>query len=96
MSTPSPTVGQALLSMLENDVLTAFGPQLIALLTVGTKPGVTPLAEAVAWGQFQLAIIGAAPNLESGLLNQINAQILAKVQAAVTKAQANVAAGQPA
>jgi len=88
MSTPNPTLGQALLAVIETDLLTTLGQPLITFLSNVGAAGGDPLKLAAAWAGFQGALLGTLPSLEITLSQQISAALIAKVQAAIAKAEA--------
>lgn len=96
MSTPAPAASAvpSLLTFLESEALVAFGPALVTFVQAGQK-NPTPMGEVAAWVQLQGNIVGALPGAEASVIQQVNTLILTKLQAALAKAQANVAAGQP-
>ena len=82
----STSTGQAILAVLESDLLTSAGAPLLTFLTA-VKANPTPLAEAAAWVQLQGALVGALPGLESTLVSQIVSALQTKLQAAISAAQ---------
>ncbi len=85
----STSTGQAILAVLESDLLTTAGEPLLAFLTsIKTNP--SPLNVAAQWIALQGALVGALPGLESTLASQIIGALQAKLQAAITAAQAAV------
>jgi hypothetical protein len=91
MTATSQSNGQAILAILESDLLTAEGSPLIALLTAQTAAAGDPFKEIAALSAFRGAVIGSLPGLESGVIAQIDNAIIVKVQAAIAKAQAGAA-----
>jgi hypothetical protein len=101
MSTPNPvpapklSVGQQLLSLIENDGLVTFGPPVLSFLqSVQTAQG-DPFKESVAWVALQGELVKAAPAALGGLESQLAGIIAAKVQARLTQAQAGAQYGAP-
>jgi hypothetical protein len=83
MSTPAPTTGQAVLAMLESDLITAGGVPFETLLqNLITHKG-NALAQGADWLQFLAAAPGAGIQLEVTLEGQILNAVLSKVQTAV-------------
>ena len=83
----STSTGQAILAVLESDLLTSAGEPLLAFLT-STKANPSPLNVAAQWIALQGALIGALPGLESTIATQIIAALQAKLQTAITAAEA--------
>lgn len=83
----STSTGQAILAVLESDLLTSAGEPLLAFLT-STKANPSPLNVAAQWIALQGALIGALPGLESTIATQIIAALQAKLQSAITAAEA--------
>ncbi len=83
----STSTGQAILAVLESDLLTSAGEPLLAFLT-SIKANPSPLNAAAQWIALQGALIGALPNLETTLIAQIVGALQVKLQAAITAAQA--------
>ena len=89
MSTPAPTqsLGQQLLTLIENDALTSFGPPLLTFLQAVQAAQGDPIKITAAWVQLQGGIVGAAPSALGGLESQLAGIIAAKIQAAIAKAK---------
>lgn len=86
----STSTGQAILAVLESDLLTSAGEPLLAFLTsIKTNP--SPLNVAAQWIALQGALVGALPGLEQTLATQIIGALQAKLQAAITAAEAAAA-----
>jgi hypothetical protein len=80
------TTGQAILAVLESDVLTvAGGPLLTFLQNVQKNPD--PINTAAQWVQLTGALIGAAPTLEVTIIQQTAATLQTKLQALITAKQ---------
>lgn len=86
MSTPTPTFGQTLLALIENEAVLSFGPALITFFQQVQAANGDKVKEATAWIQLQGGLIGAAPNALGGLESQLAGIILAKLQALEAKA----------
>jgi hypothetical protein len=87
----STSTGQAILAVLESDLLTAAGAPLLAFLT-NVKANPTPLNEAAQWIQLQGALVGAAPSLEETVVIQAITALTTKLQTLMANAQAAAAA----
>lgn len=85
------TQGASLLQLLKDDLLVTFAQPLETLL-VGINANPTPLGIAGAWIAFNGQLLAALPSGEAALIKEINGVILAKVQAAVAAAQAQLGA----
>lgn len=83
----STSTGQAILAVLESDLLTVAGPALLTFLT-NIKANPTPINEAAQWIQLQGALIGAAPQLEEAVVIQAITALTNKLQALMAAAQA--------
>jgi len=81
-------VGQAIVGVLESDLLTSFGPQLVTLIQNVQAAQLDPLKVSAAWLQFLGAIAPALVQFEVTAANQILSLILAKIQPAVIAAGA--------
>lgn len=90
MSTPSPTVGAALLAVLESDLLTTAGAPLLSFLTAFGAAAGDPTKIALAWVGLQGSLLGSLPALEATLSQQIAAALTAKLQSAISAIQAKV------
>jgi hypothetical protein len=82
------STGQAILAVIESDLLTAGGAPLINFVTAFGAAGGDPLKIAAAWVQLQGAVVGVLPSLEVTLSQQIAAALTAKLAAAIASAQA--------
>jgi hypothetical protein len=91
MSVANPTAGQAILALLESDLITAGGVPFETLLTSLIAHKGNALMQGADWLQFVAAAPGAGLQLEITLEGQILGAVLAKVQAAVA-AKATAAA----
>jgi hypothetical protein len=89
------STGQAILAVLESDLLTAEGTPILAFLTSFGQAAGDPLKIAAAWVALQGAFIGGMPGLESALSQQIAAALNAKLVAAIAAAQAKLVAVTP-
>ncbi len=87
------STGQAILAVLESDLLTTAGGPILAFLE-SIKANPTPLNEAAQWIALQGALVGALPGLEQTLATQIIGALQAKLAAKIAEAQA--AAAKPA
>jgi hypothetical protein len=85
------SVGQAILAVLESDLLTAAGGPLLAFLQ-STKANPSPMNFAAQWVALQGAVVGQLPSFEATVAQQIITVLQAKLQAAITAAQAAAAA----
>jgi len=92
MSATPPTVGQALLTFIENDLLLSAGPPLLTFLTAVQAAAGDPIKIAAAWVALQGNLVGGAPAAVGGIETQLAAIIASKIQAALTKAQTTTAA----
>lgn len=92
MSTPTPTTGQALLTLIESDLLMNAGTPLLTLIEALAAANLNPFAIIAAWGQFVGNIQPALMQFEAQVASQILAAIQAKLIAAMTVAQAKTAA----
>lgn len=82
----SVSTGQALLAIIESDILTsAGGPLLQFLQKVQANP--TPLNTAAQWIALQGALVGSLPTMETTLAAQILGALQAKLEAAITAAE---------
>jgi hypothetical protein len=84
----TPAQGNAILALLQSDLLTAAGTPLLTFLTAMKTAGTNPLAIAAAWVQLQGELVGAAPGLESALSAQIFGALQTKLAATIAAAQA--------
>jgi len=82
------TTGQALLALLESDLLTAEGTPILAFLQAFGAAAGDPLKIAAAWVALQGAFIGGLPSIEAALSVQIATALQTKLQAAIAAAQA--------
>lgn len=87
MSTPSPTTAQALLTMIESDLLTSAGTPLLTLIEALKAGGTNPFAAVAAWGQFVGNLQPALITFEQTIANQILTAIQSKLTAELAKAQ---------
>jgi hypothetical protein len=87
----STSTGQAILAVLESDLLTAAGGPLLTFLT-NVKANPTPINEAAQWIQLQGALVGAAPALEETVVVQAITALTAKLTALMAAAQAKAGA----
>jgi hypothetical protein len=92
MSTPTPTDGQTLLSLIESDLLMNAGTPLLTLIEALDAANLNPFAIVAAWGQFVGNMEPALLKLEAQIAGQILAAIQVKLIAAMTVAQAKAAA----
>jgi len=81
--------GKAILVLAENDALTTFGPAIVTFGTAVEGANGDPLKEAMAWLQFRVSLIAAAPNALGALEGQLASLVVGKVQALMAKAVAN-------
>lgn len=88
----STSTGQAILAILESDLLTSAGEPLLAFLT-SVKANPSPLNVAAQWVALQGAFVGALPGLEQTVATQIIGALQTKLMAAI---QAAEAAAKPA
>ena len=95
-STPSPSTGAALLTVIESDLLTHAGTPLLTLIEALNAARSDPFAITAAWGQFVGNIQPALIAFEQQVQGQILAAIQGKLIAAITAAQAKAAALPPA
>lgn len=88
MSTPTPaaSVGNALLALIEGDVLTVIGPALLSFLTAEAAAKGDPLKMAAAY----TALLGNLQPLLLTLENTVIGQLIAYVQAKLAAAIAAV------
>jgi Transglycosylase SLT domain len=84
------SVGQAILAVLESDLLTAAGGPLLAFLQ-STKANPSPMNFAAQWVALQGAVVGQLPSFEATVAQQIITVLQTKLQAAITAAQAAAA-----
>lgn len=80
------STGQAILAVLESDLLTTAGEPILAFLT-SLKANPTPLNAAAQWVALQGALVGALPGLEQTLATQIIGALQAKLVAAISAAE---------
>jgi hypothetical protein len=80
----------AILAVLTSDALTAEGPPLIKFLTAFGAAAGDPLKISAALVGLQGDVIASLPSLETTLAQQITAALTAKLQGAITAAQAAV------
>ena len=83
MSTPTPTLGQTLLSLIEQDGLTAFGIPLLNFLTAVQAAAGDPVKISAAFIGLEGALIAAAPSALGGLEAQLTGLLAAKLQAKI-------------
>ena len=89
------TTGQAILAILESDVLTTEGTPILTFLTAFGAAAGDPLKITAAWIQLQGALIGGLPGVETALAQQIAQALQAKLVAAIAAAQAKLSAVTP-
>lgn len=87
MTTASPSAWQALLSVIETDLLSTAGAPLLTFLNSFAAAAGDPLKLAAAWVQLQGQFVGALPTLEATLSQQIANTLTAKLSAAISTAQ---------
>jgi len=92
MSTPAPTLGQTLISLIEQDGLIAFGGPLLNFLTAVQTANGDQVKIAAAFIGLQGAVIAAAPGALGGLETQLAGILAAKLQALQAKIAAKPAA----
>lgn len=80
--------GKAILVLAENDALMTFGPAIVTFGTAVEASKGDPLKEALAWLQFRVSLLAAAPNALGALEGQLAALVVGKVQALMAKATA--------
>jgi hypothetical protein len=81
------SVGQTLLTLLEDNALISFGPPLVSFFTAVAAANGDPIKEGAAWVALQGALVGAAPTALGGLESQLATIIAQKIQALVTAAK---------
>jgi hypothetical protein len=82
------SIGQTLLTLLEDDALLSFGTPLVNFFTSVASANGDPLKVGAAWVALQGALVGAAPGALGGLESQLATLIATKVQDLVTVAMA--------
>lgn len=92
----SQNVGQALLAMLENDVLTTFGPPILEFLQQ-VKQSPDPINQAGQFAKLTGGLIAALPKAEIVLAQQISGILITRLNSLLAKAQAqaNLDAAKP-
>ena len=90
----SANLGTDLVALLKNEALVDFGPQVITLIQGLMAAKTNGLAVAAAWLKFQGDVQPQILKFEADVASSILSIIQAKVQAAITAAQA--ALTQPA
>lgn len=83
----TPTSAQALLALIEGDLLTAEGTPILTFLQALSTAAGDPVKVAAAWVALQGAVVGSLPGLETTLIQQLISAITGKLQAALAKAQ---------
>jgi hypothetical protein len=86
------STGQALLTMIESDLLTAAGTPLLTLIEALKAGGTNPFAAVAAWGQFIGNLQPALITFETALATQILTAVQTKITEAIASAQAVAAA----
>lgn len=81
-----------IVDVIESDILVTDGPALVTFINASIAAKGDPFKEIAALSQLRGDVLGSAPNLEGTLITQLGTVILTKIQAAITKAQANLAA----
>lgn len=89
MSTTT-TTGQAILAVLESDLLTSGGIPLLAFLTT-VKANPDPINQIAAWVKLKGDLVGAVPGLEQTVIGQLDSIIIGKLSGLIQKAQAAAA-----
>ena len=79
--------GQALLQLIEGDILETAGTPLLTLIEALKAGGTNPFAATAAWGQFLGNMAPALITLENTLANQILTAVQNKLTAAIAAAQ---------
>jgi hypothetical protein len=84
----STSTGQAIVAVLESDILTAAGQPLLTFLqNVKTNPD--PLNEAAQWIQLTGALVGSLPGLEVTVIQQLATTLQTKLAALIAAKQAS-------
>jgi hypothetical protein len=92
MSTPNaPSAAQALVTLVESDILIAAGGPILTFLQEMQK-NPNPIAAALYFTQLQGALLGSLPSLESAAIEQLAGTLNSKISSLLTAAQAAVAA----
>ena len=81
MSTPSPTFGQQILTLIESDILISFSGPLLSFLTAVQTAAGDPIKISTAFIALQGNIVGAAPSSLGALESQIAGSLAAKLTA---------------
>lgn len=81
MSTPSPTLGQQLLSFIEQDGLTTFGVALLNFLNAEVVAQGDPIKMAAAFIALEGNLIAQGPAFLAGLETQLAQLLAAKLSA---------------
>ena len=87
MSTVTPTAGQAILAVIESDLLVAGGTPLLTFLQQFGAAAGDPIKIVAAWAELRGGLLGSLPGLEATLSGQIAMALETKLQAAIAKAQ---------
>lgn len=83
---------QAVVTLIENDGLTAFGSALGTFLSAEAAANADPIKMGLAYAQLQTNLLVAAPQAEGTLIGQLSTALAARLSAKVSAAPASTAA----